>query len=342
MSDAAASAFAARQTVALFVREDRGLISVRGTDARRWLNGMVSNDVAILDAAGPRSGCYALVLTRQGRIIADVLTIARPFDIFWIELSRDACEPTLQHLAKMVIADDVTLADESAVYACIQLEGPRSTDVMKDASFGADGAALEGCPGDAAVSVRIADADVVAVAHGESGEAAWRLIIPRTATGHVLARLREAGRGHGLFESDEATLDVLRVEAGTPRIGRELTPEVLPAEAGLDARAISFTKGCYTGQEIVARMRSRGSASHLLVGLTVAGGTLPGPHTPLAVDGRIVGELTSAVRSSEAGVIALGFVRRPHDAIGTRLDAAGISAVVCAIPFIAIATPGAA
>jgi glycine cleavage system aminomethyltransferase T len=89
-------------------------------------------------------------------------------------------------------------------------------------------------------------------------------------------------------------------------------------------------------------MRSRGSVSHLLVGLSVEGESLPGPHTPLAIDGRIVGELTSAVRSSDAGVIALGFVRRPHDAIGTRLDASGIPATVCALPFVPIVTPGAA
>lgn len=332
MTTAAERALAVRRGVGLFVLPPRGLVVVRGGDARRWLNGMVTNDVAALAPDSAGSACRALALTRQGRIVADLHVIARTSESFWLELAREAVVPLIDHLGKTIIADDVTLDDRSDESARIALEGPRSAALLADALDLV--VAVRDVPQGGAIDVRVAGADVVAVAWGESGERAFRLIVPCSALAGVEARLREAGVAHGLVCADAETLDVLRVESGTPRFGAELGPDVLPAEARLDASAISFTKGCYTGQEIVARMRSRGSVGHLLVGLALEGSALPAPRTALSREGQTVGEITSVAQSASAGAIALGFVRRPHDAIGTRLVSETGLAVVHDLPFV--------
>ena len=115
--------------------------------------------------------------------------------------------------------------------------------------------------------VAIAGASVVAGAWGESGEAAYQLFVPAAAADAVARAVAAAAEGAELEVGDADVLEVLRIEAGTPRQGAELGPDVLPAETGLIGRAVSLIKGCYTGQEIVARMESRGTASHRLVGL---------------------------------------------------------------------------
>jgi folate-binding protein YgfZ len=150
----------------------------------------------------------------------------------------------------------------------------------------------------------------------------------------VTQALQRAGTAHELVAAGEDALEVLRIEAGTPRYGRELSESVLPAEVGL-ARAISISKGCYTGQEIVARMATRGGASHALVGLALAAGPLPEPGSPILAEAARAGELTSAAFSARAGAIALGFVRRAHAALGTALEVGGRSARVAALPFVA-------
>jgi len=127
-------------------------------------------------------------------------------------------------------------------------------------------------------------------------------------------------------------LEILRIESGTPRQGFELSEDVLPAEARLDA-AISATKGCYVGQEIVARLRSRGQVNHLLVGLRFEG-RLPERGARLSAGGKRTGEITSVAWSPQSGPIGLGFVRREHSEPGTEVDVDGQRAIVTALPFV--------
>jgi folate-binding protein YgfZ len=147
----------------------------------------------------------------------------------------------------------------------------------------------------------------------------------------VGAALLDAGRGLGLEQADAAALEVLRVEQGVPRQGRELTQEVLPAEARMEG-AVSETKGCYTGQEVVTRMRSRGRVSHLLVGLRFAG-ALPAAGSALLAGERGVGSVTSAVVSPRLGAIGLGFVRQGESGQGNLLRAGSAEARVEQLPF---------
>jgi folate-binding protein YgfZ len=138
----------------------------------------------------------------------------------------------------------------------------------------------------------------------------------------------------GLVRGCAEALEVMRVEAGIPSLEAELDDGVLPPEARLE-RAISTSKGCYVGQEIVARLRARGQVNHLLVGLRIESGALPEIGSKLQASGRDIGEITSVARSPAEGAIALGYVRREHSEAGTRLDSASGAVRVTALPFVA-------
>jgi len=137
-----------------------------------------------------------------------------------------------------------------------------------------------------------------------------------------------------LVRGTSEALEILRVEAGIPLLGQELDDDVLPPEARLE-RAIATNKGCYVGQEIIARLRARGQVNHLLVGLRLEGADLPAVGTKLSAAGRETGEITSVARSPSQGPIALGYVRREHAAEGTEVDLDGGRARVAALPFVA-------
>ena len=145
------------------------------------------------------------------------------------------------------------------------------------------------------------------------------------------ALLRAAGDG-GVIRASLEALEILRIEAGIPAFGSELDDTVLPAEAGL-LDAVSQTKGCYVGQEVVARMETAGRVSHRLVGLELSGQTLPEAGSPILADAKRVGEVTSCCRSPAAGPIALGFVRSAQADPGGWVDAGGVRARVRRLPF---------
>jgi folate-binding protein YgfZ len=324
---------ATRRSAGVFRLESRALLEVRGSDRVRFLQGQLSNDVARLDASRPESGCHALVLTREGRIVAELHVVARP-DAFWLETDAAAAAAAIARLEKFVIADDVAIADRSAAFARFAVEGPRTPELIAMAS----GASLA-IPADGAVVAQIGGAEVVVAAFGWSGEAARQILATSEDAARVAAALRAAADAHGAVVASEAALEVLRVEAGIPRFGAELGEHALPAELRLESRAISFTKGCYTGQEVVARMHSRGRVGHLLVGMVIEGDALPAIGAALEAGGSRVGEVTSAAHSPSAGVIALGFVRRGADEPGATLAVDGRAARIVALPIVAPATP---
>jgi folate-binding protein YgfZ len=322
-------ALAVRRAAGLFSLDGRGLLSVRGGDRVRWLDGMLSNDVAGLAPGPERSGCYALLLTRQGRIVADFHVLERGAEL-WLETARDAVPRALETLARFIVADDVALADASARVERLALEGPAAPAILERAL----GAPLALAP-ECCAEVELAGAPLVVAAFGFGGLPARQLFAAPGQGARVAEALRAAGAQSGLVPAGAAALEILRIEAGVPGFGTELGPEVLPAEARLE-RAVSTTKGCYTGQEVVARMRSRARVGHLLVGLRCAGSEPPAAGAELRAGDQKVGEVTSACLSPVAGAIALGFVRAAHAQAGTRLAAAGCAgeALVAELPFV--------
>jgi folate-binding protein YgfZ len=325
----------ARRGVGLFELPHRGIVEVAGDDRVRWLDGMLTNDVSRLRPGPEGSGCRALVLDRKGGIVADVHVWLRPAAL-WLEADAAALPGLLEHLRRLVVADDVRLAALGPAIALLALEGPAAAEVLARAAGRelplAAGRELPLAEG-AVAEVAIAGAAAVVAAYGESGEVARRIAVPADAAARVAGGLAAAGRPLGLVAGSAEALEILRIEAGTPRFGAELAAGVLPAEARLEA-AIDFDKGCYTGQEIVARVASRGEVRRRLAGLRLGAGAAPAPGDPIEAAGLRVGEVTSGCVSPACGAIGLGFVRRPADAPGTELHVGGRPARAAALPFV--------
>jgi folate-binding protein YgfZ len=327
--DAATRAARVRRSAGWFALEGRGILRVRGADRVRWTNGMVSNDVARLAPGPDRSGCRALLLTAQGRILADLHVLVRENEL-WLELARDALPDVLARLERYVISEDVALSDASGEWRRFALEGARAPALLARAAGGPIAIAP-----DSGVPLAIAGAEAIAWAWGWSGGPAYQLFAPAAEADAVARAFADAG-GAELEVGDAEVLEVLRIEAGDPQQGAELGPDVLPGETGLVGRAVSLSKGCYTGQEIVARMESRGAASHRLVGLRLefADADPPPRGSPVRKADQVVGSVTSACRSAAAGAIALAYVRRAHAEPGAELQVGDARARVAPLPFV--------
>ncbi len=327
----AESCEAVRRGAGLFELPERAVLEVAGEDRTRWLDGMITNDVAALEAAGPGSGCRALLLTHQGRIVADLRVLCVD-SAYLLELPRSGVAQLLEHLNRYIIADDVTLRDPEPPVARLALEGPAAWELLKAATGSAD----EVGEGNFS-ALEFAGVRLRAARFSLTGLPAAQLFVPSSQAPAVREALLEGGASHGLVAADAETLECLRIEGGQPLLGRELDASVLPAEVRLD-EAVSETKGCYTGQEVVARMRSRGRVNHLLVGLRLeradgADAAAEGGRQELTHEGRRIGELTSRVESPAHGPIGLGFVKADLAVAGTRLDLGDGSAVVAPLPF---------
>jgi len=321
----AEAAEAVRRCGGWFRLVERGVLAVSGADRRRWLNGMLTNDVARLHPGASASGCYALLLTSQGRIVADLHVLAVGEE-FWLECERRFIPKVKAQLARYIVADAVELADRSAELLRYAVEGARAPELLRALNPAAPELAADAC-----ASFEVATVPYVVAAFGFSGAPAFQFFVPAEhAVSFELEISRAAGTLQFLRARPEA-LEILRIESGSPRLGYELGEEVLPPEAHLE-RALSTTKGCYTGQEVVARLASRGQVKHELVGLQFPSGELPDLPCSLEVEGRRVGELTSATHSLRLGAIALAFVRREFAQPGSMLTAGGRAAVVRALP----------
>jgi folate-binding protein YgfZ len=318
-----------RAGVGLFDMNHRGFLEVRGEDRVRWLDGMISGDVQALEDAASGAGCYAVLLTNRGAIVAD-LHVARLGETYLLEAPRVDLPRIRETLERYLIADDVVLEDRSAEFSTFGLEGPTALDVLSEAT---EGRIAELGP-ECWVESTIADRKVLVASFGFSGERGFQIRCEPEESGSVEAALVAAAEATSLVRGDFESLEILRIEAGIPRLGAELDEEVLPPEARLE-HAISTTKGCYVGQEIVARLRARGQVNHLLVGLRLGSEALPPIGAELKAGERVTGELTSVAISPSEGPIALGFVRRDHAEPGTVIEILGVEARVSALPFIA-------
>lgn len=321
----AEQATAVRRGAGVFRLSSAGLFSVTGEDSTRWLGGMVSNDVQSLAEGPESSGCYAALLTPKGMIVADLHVMKRPHG-YWVETAPEAIDEVLARLDRYIIADDVTLSRLGAEVARLGLEGPKAPAVLA-AAVGT----LPSLSPDCVADVQISEVRVSVARYGFAGEPAFQLFMPSGQADAVAAAL--LAEDPDCIEAGPEALEILRIEAGTPRWGAELADDVLPDEARLE-RAISVEKGCYTGQEIVARLRSRGQVNHLMVGLDF-GDNAPEVGAVIQAGDRTTGEVTSVCESATAGRIGLGFVRRAHAEPGTEVQVAGQVATVVALPHVA-------
>jgi len=265
----------------------RGKIKLLGEDRARLLHAMTTNHIQQLT---PGTGCYAFFLTVQGRILADVNVLCRP-DHFLLDLERETREKVYQHLDHYIIADDVTLEDVTGSTATIAVEGPKSAEVLHTA----------GAP-TPEVDYSSAEWGTRLVARlNSTGSPGFFVFAPEGEKAELIAELEAAGAVAG----DAEAFNVVRIEHGKARYGDDLSERFLAQEAN-QPHALHFSKGCYLGQEIVERVRSRGQLHRVLMPLVLDEKQPPAPGTKLENS-----EITSAAYSPALDkVVALAYVRK--------------------------------
>jgi len=316
---------AVRQRCGLLDAGFRSLLRMTGGDRVTFLQGMVSNDVAVLR---PAEGTYAAFLTIQGRVVSD-LRIYATSDELWLDVPVGRVEAVREGLERYIIADDVELADPSGSTPIVVLEGPLAPRTLL-AVIGESPSGLTPYSHRAALFDG-AQVQIAAVSH--SGEPGFMVMGDPT----IGPDLWEHCWAAGAEPVGMNALDVLRVEGGIPWYGREMDDSTLISEVGLES-AISFTKGCYLGQEVVERVAARGQVQRKLVGLLCEGHDVPAPESTLFHDTKNVGSITSAAWSPLLhSVIALAYVRREAWTPGTELSvttpASSTKARVAELPF---------
>jgi folate-binding protein YgfZ len=276
----------------------RAKIALTGSDRVRWLNGMISNNVRDL---APGHGVYAFLLNAQGRIQADLYAFNRGESLL-VDSEQSQREKVLQLFDHYIIADDVEVADVSEKLTALGLTGPESSTVLQKA----------GIPVPDLAHLQFADViwgeiGITVLRSGEEAKESWQVWI---APEHV-SKLRDALIEAGAKPAGAAALNLFRIARGIPQFGVDIRDRDLPQETG-QMRALSFTKGCYLGQEIVERIRSRG-AVHRQFGAFAVEGPLPEPGAKIQADAKDVGEVTSSTilpLPSGDRAAALGYLRR--------------------------------
>jgi aminomethyltransferase len=295
-----ASLAALLQSAALAPLDNVGWIRVTGPDRLRWLNGMVTNSIQQLT---PGAGCYNFVLNAQGQIQGDLTAFLLP-DAILLQTSRDQLTKLLAHLDHFIIMDDVELAEVPEPRSGLLLVGPQSTALLTSLGLATQ-------PHDSLhLEPTLWNAAPVDILHAHSP------LVPRLelwADPATIQRLSAALVSAGAAQAPPESLEDLRLLEGTPRYGTDIRERDLPQETS-QTRALHFTKGCYIGQEIVERIRSRGKVHRALSGFTLTG-SLPALGTSLEADGNPVAELTSVASillpgHTEPTQLALGIIRR--------------------------------
>jgi aminomethyltransferase len=288
----------------------RGRIYASGADRARLLHAMTTNHVQQLT---PGTGCYAFFLDAQGHIQADLNLLCLE-DRFLLDAEPETRERVFRHLDKFIIADDVALEDVTGTLACVAVEGPQAGAVLAAIRAPAPRAEYSHAPWNGALVQRAS----------QTGEPGFRIFMPVETMADWIARLESAGAVHAT--QDEAR--TVRLEHGKPRYGDEIFDTTLPQETG-QMHAVHFAKGCYLGQEIVERIRSRGHVNRLLVKLEVEGDAPLAGGTKISAGAGEAGEIASSAFSPALEkVVALAYVRAQYAAAGTVLQAGGRTASV--------------
>jgi folate-binding protein YgfZ len=268
----------------------RGKIKLMGEDRARLLHSMTTNHIQQLT---PGTGCYAFFLNDKGRVIADANVLCRP-DYFLLDVEPETREPLYQHLDRFIIADDVTLEDATDALATIAVEGPEAAQVMQRA----------GAPVPDADYSSVDWGDMLVARLNSTGSAGFFIFTPVAEKAALIARLEAAGAE----PADAEAARVVRLEHGKPRFSQDISERFLAQEAN-QPHALHFSKGCYLGQEIVERVRSRGQIHRVLKPVTLETTDPPAPGAKLDLNGIAV-EITSAAYSPALGkVVALAYVR---------------------------------
>jgi folate-binding protein YgfZ len=296
----------------LLDRSERGKLALTGSGAKEFLAGQVTNDTETLM---PGSGCYAAFLTPKGKMLGDLRILDLGEELL-LDTERVALQALFDMIRRFKIGYDVDLHKRTVECSLLSLIGPQATRIA--------GAEALADTEHSSVSVEIEGVRTVLVRTDVGVD-----ILCDASDQEVVS---EALLSAGAQRVSEAAAEIVRVEHGRPRYGIDLDDTVIPQEAGLNERAVSFTKGCYVGQETVARLYYKGKPNRRLRGLLLSEPTAPGAE--LSLGERVAGRLTSSVVSPRLGPIGLALVRREAEPGATiSVGAHGVSAEVIEPPF---------
>jgi folate-binding protein YgfZ len=322
---------AIRRAVGLADSNFRVFFSLSGPDRQRYLNAVLTSNVRDLEAG---QGATGLLLTPQGHILAEVETLALAGSILASSHAM-VSDRTFSTLDKFIIMDDVTLEDVTSSTGTLDLLGPHAAELISELAQ----VDISAMPKSAHVEAKIGSIPCRIVRHTWVGHPAAMLVVPREQLSPLWQELERHVRARGGATVGMEALNSIRLESGLAWFGHDYDDKNIPHEAGLEQSHINYEKGCYTGQEIVERVRSRGHANRRLTGLQFFAGNAPAPGTKLFLPGNPpgneAGHVTSAGFSPLLGhLIGLAYVRREHSTTGTRLDASGTAAEVISLPLV--------
>lgn len=314
----------------------RGRIAVAGRDRASYLQGLLTNDIQALT---PGTGCYSAWLTPQGRMLTD-LHVLESGDMILLDVPADLVEGTLQRLDQFLFSEDVQLADLSASVRSLWVHGPAAAGLLEGLLL--DIAGLASWTDYQHTRGKFGDAPASVVRIDQLGVPGYCVLVAP----EYQPVLAEALQAAGVVVASPEVVEAARIEAGYPLFGVDMDTETIPLEAGIEGRAISLSKGCYVGQEVIIRVlhRGHGRVAKRLVTLRVDGDPPPRGarvlsserETGAAPGGREIGRITSAARSPRFGTLALAYVHRDFVEAGTSVSIegapGGLPAVVSSRP----------
>jgi folate-binding protein YgfZ len=330
--DPSAGYSAVRNAVGIMDLSSRGKIRVTGEDRVKWLQSIISNDILPLI---PGQGIYSTFLTHKGKIIA-YFRVYQLGDALMLEDVGETGDTTFSTLRKFLLFGTKAKMDNCGeTWGLLLISGQKALELIRS-TFGTDLSSLKPLSFE---KLEIDGHPALLIRSEETGETDIEVLIPSGGLRGAWERLWTAGDSMGLQPFGMHALETLRVEAGLPKMGPDLNENIVPPEANLEGKSFSLSKGCYPGQEVVARMDTYGSVRRRLVGLTLNESVVPSTGAKLFSEDREVGWVSSAVLSPALGkVIALGFPLRDFTKPGTELaveiDGRRTAATVETLPFL--------
>ena len=318
------------KSVALIDLTSRGCLAVLGADRVKYINGQITNEVMGLQSG---QGCYAALVNAKAKMQSD-LNIYRLEDELILDFEPGLIEIVKARLESHIVSDNVELVDVSPHFGLLSLQGPDTGKAL--ASLGLS------IPTEPLSHVKVSQPDAgewFLMHNSRFGHLGCDLYIPRAYLTKATERLFEVVVKQGGGLSGWEATEISRIESGIPRFGSEMDQNTLPPEVNIEARAISYSKGCYIGQEIIARIRTYGRVNRTLVGFRfdqkLAEKVVPGTLLQ-DEEGKSVAKITSIAKSPKFGIVALGLARRTHADLGNVLNAKDLldgRATITSLPF---------
>jgi len=327
---------ALRRRSGIVDRSTRGRLVLTGADRRAYLQGLLTNDLAALTEG---SGCYSAYLTAQGRMIGD-MRVFETGESLLVDLDGALADSVADRWAQFVFSEDVQIKNDSASTSQIGVFGPQSAHVvarmLSDSTPGATQLeeTLRVLPLYANRRMSFLGQPVVVLVSDDIGVMGFEIVLPVGLTRNLVESLRAAGAA----DVGRDAAEICRVEGGRPLFHTDMDEDTIPLEAGIEDRAISLTKGCYVGQEVIIRVlhRGHGRVARKLVGIAFApAAPVPSRGERILAADRDIGSITSAVESPALGApIALGYVHRDFQQPGTAVTVGERSGTVTTLPFV--------